>query len=200
MTWQLRLATADDAASIADIYRPIVESTATSFEIDPPGPQEMAKRIESTLQDYPWLVVEGLHGVAGYAYAGAHRARAAYRWSVETSAYVGEKFRRQGIGRGLYVSLVRILTAQGYANAYAGITLPNAGSVGLHEAVGFQAIGTYRNVGYKLGAWHDVGWWHLPLGAPPAVPTSPVSMEGVQRDPSWPAMLESGLSCLRDAR
>ena len=170
----IRLATASDAAAIAAIYRPIVESTAISFETEPPDEPEIRRRILETLRAYPWLVYESAGEIAGFAYASRHRARAAYQWSVDTSAYVHERFRRRGIGRELYASLFEMLTAQGFANAYAGIALRNPASVALHERVGFTAIGVYRNVGYKLGAWRDVGWWQRPLREhgqePPSTP------------------------------
>ena len=135
--------------------------------------------------------------MVGYAYASRHRARAAYDWSVDASVYVHPDFQRRGIGRGLYVSLIRILRAQGFFNAYAGVTLPNAGSVGLHESIGFQAVGVYRNVGYKQGAWHDVGWWELALQPLVAEPPPPLSLADVQKDPSWAGMLAAGLASIR---
>ena len=166
----LRLATENDAAGIAQIYDPIVRSTPTSFEIDPPGAEEMARRIRETLPAYPWLVCEDRGLIAGYAYAGRHKPRAAYQWAVETSVYIHPDFQRLGIGRRLYESLFRILTAQGYFTAYAGATLPNTGSVRLHESCGFQTVGIYRNAGYKLGTWHDVIWWQRPLQAAMTAP------------------------------
>ena len=198
MAWKLRLATGGDATRVSEIYRPVVESTPTSFEIEPPDQHEMERRVQDTLNNFPWLVLESQDGVVGYAYANRHRARAAYQWSVDTSVYVHSKFQRRGIGRALYTSLIPILAAQGYANAYAGITLPNAGSVGLHESVGFQAIGTYRKVGYKLGAWHDVGWWQLPLKPTVQRPSPPLTLNHVQRDPSWQSWLQAGLPCVRN--
>jgi phosphinothricin acetyltransferase len=189
---ELRLATNADAAGIAEIYAPIVTSTPTSFEIDPPDETEITRRLHETMRIYPWLVcVEGGR-VAGYAYGSRHRARAAYNWSVEVSAYVHPEFQRRGIGRGLYVSLFQILKAQGYCNAYAGITLPNAASVGLHEAAGFQPVGVYRNIGYKLGAWHDVGWWQLALQAT-REPNAPLSLEAVRNDSAWARILAAGM-------
>jgi phosphinothricin acetyltransferase len=101
---------------------------------------------------------------------------------------------RCGIGRALYGSLVRVLAAQGYFNAYAGIALPNRASVRLHESVGFDPVGVYRRVGYKLGAWHDVGWWQLGLQPSAAVPQPPVSLAEIRRSPSWRLMLAEGLS------
>jgi phosphinothricin acetyltransferase len=168
-----------------------------SFEIEPPNEQEMARRIQDTLPSHPWLVLEGQDGVVGYAYASRHRGRAAYQWSVETSVYVHAKVQRRGVGRGLYTSLIEILVAQRFANAYAGITLPNDGSVALHETMGYQAIGTFRNVGFKFGGWHDVGWWQLPLRAAVDSPTPPLSLSEVQREPSWRRRLEAGLPCVR---
>lgn len=165
----IRLCRAGDAAAVASIYRPIVERTPISFEAEPPSAVEMQRRIAATLAFAPWLVFDD-GAVAGYAYASRHRERAAYRWSVDVSVYVDQRRRRQGVGRALYGSLLALLRLQGFYAAHAGVTLPNAGSVGLHEALGFRPIGVYRKVGYKLGAWHDVGWWQLELrergGAP----------------------------------
>src|SRR5262245_20665663 len=137
MPARIRFADASHAAAMAEIYRPVVESTAISFEMVPPDHEEMARRVVDVTRDHPWLVCEIGGRVAGYAYATKHRVRSAYRWSVDTSVYVDASCRQGGVGRGLYASLFAILAAQGYFNAYAGIALPNAASVGLHEAVGF---------------------------------------------------------------
>ena len=196
----LRLATETDAPGIAEIYDPIVLSTPTSFEIDPPGAKEMARRIRETVPAYPWLVCEHEGRIAGYAYAGRHKPRAAYQWSVDTSVYIHPEFQRRGIGRGLYRSLFRILLAQGYCMAYAGATLPNPGSAGLHESCGFQPVGIYRNAGYKLGAWHDVGWWQRAIQPAIVAPRPPVSLDQLQRDPEWQRMLDAGLTCVREPR
>jgi phosphinothricin acetyltransferase len=112
----------------------------------------------------------------GYAYASRHRERAAYQWSVDTTVYVRQGRQRRGVGRALYTALLGVLPLQGYVNAYAGVTLPNPASVGLHTAMGFQPVGTYRRVGWKLGRWHDVAWFQRPLGAGPVddgVPPAP---------------------------
>lgn len=197
MAEDIRLAREADAAAIATLYRPLVETTAISFETDPPTPDEMAERIRETLIAYPWLVCDNGGALAGYAYAGRHRVRGAYRWSVDTSAYVDASHRRRGVGRALYASLLAILGAQGYFNAYAGIALPNAASVRLHESLGFEPIGVYRRVGYKLGAWHDVGWWQLALRAELVAPHEPVDLATLQRHSSWAALLGRGVSALR---
>jgi len=174
MAATVRLATEDDAAAIAAIYAPNVRNTAISFEIEPPSGGEMRRRMRETLARWPWLVCERDGEVLGYAYASQHRGRAAYQWSVDVSVYIHADARRRGVGSALYTPLLEIVRLQGFYNAYGGITLPNAGSVGLHEAFGFRSVGVYRAVGFKLGAWHDVGWWQLalqPHEPPPAPPT-----------------------------
>jgi L-amino acid N-acyltransferase YncA len=160
---RIRLAAAGDGAACADIYRPAVDGSATSFEAEAPGAAEMASRITTTLERFPWVVCEIGSSAAGYAYATAHRTRTAYQWSVEVSAYVSADHHRRGVGRALYTSLFEILKLQGFRNAYAGITLPNDASVGLHSALGFSPLAVYRGIGYKLGRWHDVGWMELAL-------------------------------------
>jgi phosphinothricin acetyltransferase len=170
---KLRIASADDAASIAAIYAPIVRHTTISFELEPPTVEEMRGRITATLQRLPWLVsLDDAGQVDGYVYASKHRERPAYQWSVDTTAYVREDSRGHGVGKRLYGALFDELRRLGYFQAFAGIALPNEASVALHESVGFQPIGVYRNVGYKLGAWRDVGWWQKSL-QPPSAPLEP---------------------------
>ena len=186
----IRLATTDDAARVATIYAPGVERTVASFEEIAPGAAEMARRIETTIPSYPWLVHEAGGLVVGYAYASPHHARAGYRWSVNVSVYIDDACHRRGIGRALYTSLFTVLRAQGFVNAYAGIAIP--GSVGLHESLGFTPVGVYRGVGFKLGAWLDVGWWHLALMPLPSAPEAPLPISALQSRADWPAMLGAG--------
>jgi L-amino acid N-acyltransferase YncA len=193
----VRLATERDAEQIAAIYAPNVTDTIISFELEPPTADEMRRRIEVTLQRYPWLVCERQGQVLGYAYAGAHGSRAAYQWSVDVSVYVHEGTRQRGVGRAVYASLFAALQLQGFYNVYAGATLPNPASVGLHESVGFQRVGVYRGVGYKLGAWHDVVWWHLPLREKVADPDPPTDLPSVAGSEEWDAALAKGLPLLR---
>jgi phosphinothricin acetyltransferase len=172
---------AGDAAACAAIYAPFVRDTAVSFEEQPPTAEEFARRIERSSKRYPWLVAEADGAVAGYAYASAHRERAAYRWVAEVAVYIGERHRRQGVGRALYGALFPLLERQGIQAVYAGVTLPNESSVGLHEALGFQPVGVFGRIGWKRGSWHDVGWWQLDLvavdGSPPAEPGAPVRLD-----------------------
>ena len=159
----IRAATTADAPSIAAIYRPYVEDSVISFEEVAPSAVEIAARM--TAAALPWLVAVGESGVVGYAYAGPHRSRAAYRWAVDVSVYLAAAGKRRGTGRALYTQLFSLLRDLGYVRAYAGITLPNPASVGLHEAMGFTLVGVYHRVGFKNGAWHDVGWWQLSIAA-----------------------------------
>jgi phosphinothricin acetyltransferase len=192
----IRLATPDDAAEVAAIYAPAVTERATSFELEAPDAAEMARRIERTLGRTPWLVCARAGVVLGYAYASAHRERAAYRWSVDVSAYVRADARRGGVGRGLYASLFAVLARQGFRNAYAGVTLPNDASVGLHRAVGFTPVGVYRGVGYKLGAWHDVAWFEREIAPRVSDPPEPAPLPDVDASVRAEA-LAAGLPLLR---
>lgn len=176
-----RVAVPDDTSAIAEIYAPYVRDTIISFETEPPDASEMAARIGRIGVQYPWLVATIDDRVVGYAYACEHRARLAYRWSVDVAVYLHPSAQRRGIGRALYERLFTVLRNQGYVNAFAGISLPNAASVGMHEALGFAPIGIYRQVGYKLGAWRDVGWWQLVLSEVPDDAPEPVAF--VQLDP-----------------
>jgi phosphinothricin acetyltransferase len=165
-----------DAAACAAIYAPHVENGATSFEEQAPSAEEMAARIERVTKTHPWLVAELDGEVVAYAYACQHRERPAYRWAADVSVYVGDAQRRQGIGRSLYEALFDRLRGQRYRVACAGITLPNDASVVLHERLGFAPVGIYRGIGWKAGAWRDVGWWQLELSpgdGPPPEPLTP---------------------------
>ncbi len=197
MAATIRLASEQDAEQIARIYMPVVRDTAISFEVEPPTAGEMARRIAATLPAFPWLVAAAAGIVLGYVYAGHHRTRAAYGWAVDTTVYIHPRVHRSGVGRGLYASLLRILAIQGFYSAYAGITLPNPGSVGLHEAVGFTPVGIYRGVGYKLGAWHDVGWWELTIQPRLRQPSPPTDLATARAAPGWTDALAAGVPLIR---
>ena len=158
----IRDATADDASACASIYAPYVRETAISFETDPPGVPQMAERIALAQRTHAWLVLDD-DGVRGYAYGSVFKARAAYRFSCEVSVYVELGRRRTGAGRLLYEALFDRLVERGYRTAVAGMTLPNDASVGLHRALGFELVGTYRRIGWKHGQWHDVMWMQRSL-------------------------------------
>lgn len=192
----LRPAEERDAEAVAAIYAPLVAETAISFEVEPPDAGEMRRRIAGTLPALPWLVCEGPQALLGYAYASPHRARAAYRWSLDVSVYVAEPARGRGVGSALYAALLPLLARQGYRRAYAGITLPNPASVRLHEAFGFTPVGIYRGVGFKLGAWHDVGWWECRLAAAEDAPSEPLPFAALRTDPALARTLADAASRL----
>jgi phosphinothricin acetyltransferase len=121
----------------------------------------MAARIRAA---HVWLVAEDETGkVVGYAYGAQHRSRAAYDWTAEVSAYIDRSAQRAGVGRTLYLALFDVLKERGYRLLVAGITLPNDASVSFHQALGFQRVGVFRNIGFKFDEWWDVGWWQLDL-------------------------------------
>lgn len=165
----IRSATETDVAALLEIYRQHVDSGVVSFETSVPTLEEFAARIVKALKGWAWLVSEENGECLGYAYGSAHRERQAYRWSVETSAYVKDSCQRRGIGKALYAELLEQLKNKGFCNAFAGIALPNEASIALHRSVGFEPVGVFRKVGRKFGAWHDVAWFQRELrDLPPA--------------------------------
>lgn len=163
MKIQIEVAKTSDAGAMLEIYSPHVLDSAVSFETTVPTMREFEERIRDTLVKFPWLVCKIDGELVGYAYASAHRTRCAYDWSVEASVYVDSTRHRLGIASSLYSTLFQVLRKQGIINVYCGITLPNPASVAFHESIGFSKIGVYEKIGYKLGKWHDVGWWQLRL-------------------------------------
>jgi phosphinothricin acetyltransferase len=175
---QIRHADPDrDAPRCAQIYTPFVRDTVISLEEEPPDAGELARRIERISRTHPWLVAEDGQGeLPGFAYASLHRERASYRWATDVTVYVDPAQHRRGIGSALYTALLDLLVRQGYYVACAGVTLPNDASVGLHESLGFVLVGVYRRIGFKFGAWWDVGWWQKQLQpASDRVPANPGS-------------------------
>ena len=179
----IRLAKPSDARQILEIYAPYIQNTSLTFEIDVPTEEDFAIRIEKYSLEWPWLVYEIEGKIAGYAYASRYRERAGYQWSLECSVYIHDDFMRRGIANKLYSKLFEILKAQKFTTVYAVINLPNENSVAFHESMGFNYFATYKNVGYKLGKWKNVGWWQLQLNDyvdEPEVPT-PLSKMDVQQ-------------------
>ena len=165
---------ARDAAAIAAIYAPNVTDGIASFETEPPGEAEMRQRMESTTRGFPWLVDRarrrgrGLRlrlpppRPRGLPLGGGRRRLRARRPPP------------RGVGRELYAALLPLLVRQRLEIACAGVSLPNDASVGLHESFGFEPVGIYRRVGFKFGAWYDVGWWQLRLQGPSSAPQEPL--------------------------
>jgi len=170
----IRVATIDDSESILKIYAPYIENTSYTFETEVPTIDSFKERISYYLQNWPWLVCEINGVVTGYAYGARHRERIAYQWSVESSVYVHDDYQRRGVAQALYSALINILKLQGFRNLYAVINLPNDKSVSFHEKSGFEYFATYKNVGYKLGRWKNVGWWELQLNEYSMDPQTPL--------------------------
>jgi phosphinothricin acetyltransferase len=180
MAFLIRLAAADDAAAIAAIYRPYVEASTISFEEVAPDPAEMAQRIRGEQPGrHPWLVAEENGALLGYAPSSPFRTRPAYRWTVETGIYLAAGAQGRGLGRALLTPLLTMLERQGYVAAIGAIALPNLASVALHEKLGFVHTGTYRQVGFKMGEWLDVGLWQKDLAPRRASPAEPIPYEGL---------------------
>jgi phosphinothricin acetyltransferase len=186
----IRLATDADCPAFVEIYTPIVQGTVISFELEPPGAAEFRARLAKVLELAPWFVLELDGRVAGYAYASVFRPRPAYRWVMESTVYVRDGHRGRGVGRALYAALFDCMRLQGFRGVIGGITLPNAASVALHEAVGMRHVGVFEKCGFKFGAWHGVGFWEMELlprvdGVP-----EPLSVAAASAKPEWRAALE----------
>lgn len=188
-TLVIRPAQASDGAAVAAVYAPYVRDTPVSFEVEAPTAAVMTERISSTLSTHPWLVAERHGVVVGFAYAGKHSQRAAYRWTVDVTVYVGDGERRTGVGRRLYQVLLATLRLQGFRSAFAEIVLPNPGSVRLHEAAGFRHIGTHNDIGHKLGRWHDIGYWRLGLSDGAKAPDEPIPFAAFRHTPAFGELL-----------
>lgn len=185
----IRIAHADDAAAIHDIYTPSVLRGVETFETALPGVAAMQERIMTRLQRYPWLVWEEAGRVLAYAYASRFRERAAYDWIAETSIYVHADARRRGIARRLYGTLLDAMRLQGLNQAVGVITLPGESSVAMHDALGFTPAGVWHSSGYKLGAWWDVGVWQKELRIPENPPRPVVWFAELRETPAWTDLL-----------
>jgi phosphinothricin acetyltransferase len=161
-----------DAAACAAIYAPYVSGSVASFEAVPPGALEMSARISAA---QAWLVAERDGVTLGYACASSHNERAAYRWAADVAVYIASEHHRRGVGRALYATLFERLRELGLWTLCAGVTQPNDASNGLHRAMGFAPVGTYRRIGWKAGAWHDVRWFQLELRPGEAGPPAEIS-------------------------
>jgi L-amino acid N-acyltransferase YncA len=162
----VRPASPRDAAACVAIYRPYVQDTAISWEIEVPSVDEMAARIAGLRATHEWLVLERDDQIVGFAYGQPLKRLATYQWSAETGIYIHVDHQRTGGGRELYKRLLRRLTERGYRQAFAAITQPNEASNAFHRSFGFQDAGLYRRAEWKHDCWHDVAWMQLDLLGP----------------------------------
>jgi L-amino acid N-acyltransferase YncA/putative methionine-R-sulfoxide reductase with GAF domain len=169
----IRDAVPADAAACARIYARYVTDTVISFEARPPTPSEVRCRME---QAHLWLIAEEDGEVCGYAHGSPHREREAYGWAADVSIYLAAQHHRRGLGRRLYARLFDGLRDRGACTLCAGIALPNPASEALHRGMGFEEVGTYRRIGYKLGRWVDVRWYQLDLRPNPEAPPGRASL------------------------
>ena len=149
----------EDAEQVAEVYNYYIQNTHHTFETEPLEAAEMEKRIEKVTEDYPFLVAEDAGEIVGYAYATQFKLRQAYKYSTEVSIYVKNDVKQKGIGTRLYQTLFEELEDTPTHAIVAGISLPNDASVRFHEKLGFEKVGHFKEVGYKLGRWIDVGYW-----------------------------------------
>ena len=169
---RIRKAAPEDAEALLEIYAYYVRETAITFEYKVPSPREFRRRIEATLEKYPYLAAEEDGRILAYAYAGPFKGRAAYDWSVETTIYVDREARRKGIGAEILAALEGALARQGILNAYACIGVPRDtedeyltfDSVRFHEKMGYRLAGTFHSCGCKFGRWYSMVWMEKMLG------------------------------------
>ena len=174
---RVRDAGPQDAAACLEIYRPYVENSAVSWELEAPTVQEMADRIATVSESHAWLMLERDGQTIGFANGHALWSLPSYRWSTQTGLYIDSGHQRRGGGRTLYAHLLNRLGERGYRRAFAGITQPNEASNAFHRSMGFQDAGLYRRVEWKLGRWHDVAWMQcdLPGAADAAEPPGSIT-------------------------
>ncbi|WP_306522738.1 GNAT family N-acetyltransferase [Rheinheimera sp.] len=175
----IRPASVADAASIVLIYNHYIEHTTVTAEQESLCASDMAERIQSVLSEkLPWLVLQGEHGLIGYAYASKWRSRIGYRYSVECSVYLAPQQSGRGYGFLLLQQLFSVLNQAGYHAVIAGIGLPNAASVALHEKLGMKKVAHFQEVVTKFGQWLDVGYWQLVFDQSPQAANTQLSVDG----------------------
>ena len=172
--YKIRLATLYDAEQVLIVYKPYVQQTASTFEYDVPAVEEFRNRVAKISAQYPYLVCECEGEIVGYAYGSTHRERMGYSWCAEATVYLAEAHHRRGIARILYDALFALMKEQGYKSIYVSILSTNAASLAFHRSMGFEDIGMFRNIGYKLGEWHSNIWMQLFLDEHYVEPPLPV--------------------------
>lgn len=175
----IRLATLEDAADLLEIYRPFIQNTSITFEYAVPTLEEFTKRIQNIIDFYPWLVYEEEGKILGYAYATPYGVREAYKWSATLSIYLMPEAEGKGVAQYLYNTLLKLLKEQGIYKAYAIVTLPNLKSEKFHLKMGFEKVGIFENIGYKLGEWKNVCYLHYTLKACEGEPQSPIALKDI---------------------
>ena len=175
----IRMANKNDVDRILEIYRVYVEETPISFEYVAPDRETFLMRIENTLKRYPYLVCEENGVIVGYAYAGAHKEREAFKWCADTSIYIDGNHHGKGIGQALYNSLIELLKEQGIYKIYAVVTEPNKKSEIFHKKIGFESVAIFENIGYKLGKWWGIQYFHMIINNKEENPSEPKAIHEI---------------------
>lgn len=196
--YSIRPITERDADEVLNVYKYFVDNTIVSFEYEAPTRDEYLQRIITNTEKYPWLVCLRHNEIVGFAYGSTHRYRTAYQWSPESTIYLAPGFHTKGIGRILYKTLFSLLKLQGYYNVFAGVSLPNEKSVGFHQALGFEEIGIFKNVGYKHGNWHHTHWFQLALTEPILNPATPKNLNEVIATSAFQSILATANESVRE--
>jgi phosphinothricin acetyltransferase len=199
MSTTISIASVFDGPQIHAIYAPAVSELPTSFETEVPGVDEIVRRIDQTLANYPYLVADRNGEVISYVYARRWRARPAYDWDVEITVFVKDGVQGKGVGRAMYTALTRLLAAQGYVNAMAAITVPNEASTSFHESMGFHRAGSFPASGFKLDTWHTVEFWWLQLADIPDEPQPPIPFKTFRQFPECEKILAEATAMLDEA-
>lgn len=169
----IRAYRSEDASSVLEIYQYYILHGPYTFETGIPDKDEFSARLDAIAARFPFYILEQNHNIAGYAYACAHRERAAYRWAVETSIYLSNNFIGKGYGKTLYNTLLNTLTQRNFTHAFALIGMPNENSIQLHKSCGFEVQSIHEKAGWKNGQWIDVCWMRCPLADPQEFPSEP---------------------------
>ncbi len=189
-SFKIRLIEEADIPAALEVYRPYVLHTAITFEYEVPTLEEFTHKVYTITEDYPWLICEYDGAIAGYVYGSKHRARTAYQWSPEATVYMNERFHGLGLAKVMYHALFDLLRLQGYVNVYAGVGIPNAKSEAFHLSCGFEELGVFKRVGYKLGAWHDTRWFQMHLAEHTIDPPWPRKIADVVGTTAFNVILE----------
>lgn len=186
---KIRSASIEDAKELLSIYAPYVEKTAITYEYEVPSVEEFIDRIRNIQKKYPYLVAEKDGEILGYVYASAFHARAAYDWAVETSIYLKENQRGQGLGRKLYDALEEVLKAQNILNAYACIAFPEKddeyltmNSVNFHKHLGYKETAVFKECAIKFNRWYHMMWMEKRIGEHSSHPTPVIAYRKLEKN------------------
>ncbi|MGB5417847.1 N-acetyltransferase family protein [Algibacter sp.] len=159
----IRVLNIKDAKELLDIYNYYVLNTTATFDIEPIKIEAFTEKLVLISSEYPFIVYEEENEILGYAYGSQFRPRAAYNYVAESTVYVKHTAHGKQIGTKLYAELIRLLKETDLHSVLGVLTIPNEGSIKLHEKFGFEQVANLKEVGFKFGEWLNVGIWQLKL-------------------------------------